>query len=144
MTRRRQPPSQGWKTFRRNHADGMAAAKLITTPMRRICSSCCARAASGHAAALPSSVMNSRRFITRSPVRRGRAGSVVRREGFAERHVMEYQADSSGSLQFDPRKLDHLGPFLSIRGYEFSELAGRLQPDHWAWCPQAGPQQEQM
>src|SRR5262245_35668720 len=30
-----------------------------------------------------------------------------------------------GSLQFDPRKLDHLGPFLSIRGYEFSELAGR-------------------
>src|SRR6266478_1794729 len=45
--------------------------------------------------------------------------------GFAEREVMEYQADSSGSLQFDPRKLDHLGPFLSIRGYEFSELVGR-------------------
>ena len=39
--------------------------------------------------------------------------------------LMEYQADSSGSLQFDPRKLDHLGPFLSIRGYEFSELVGR-------------------
>src|SRR5262249_59625414 len=34
--------------------------------------------------------------------------------------VTEYQADSFGSLQFDPRKLDHLGPFLSIRGYEFS------------------------
>ena len=44
---------------------------------------------------------------------------------FAEREVMEYQADSSGSLQFDPRKLDHLGPFLGIRGYEFSELVGR-------------------
>jgi hypothetical protein len=37
---------------------------------------CCARAASGHAAAAqPSSVMNSRRF-TRSPRRRGRAASV--------------------------------------------------------------------
>ena len=39
--------------------------------------------------------------------------------------VTEYLTDSSGSLQFDPRKLDHLGPFLSIRGYEFSELVGR-------------------
>ena len=39
---------------------------------------CCARAASGHAAAPPSSVMNSRRFI-RSPRRRGRAASAARR-----------------------------------------------------------------
>ena len=39
---------------------------------------CCARAASGHAAAAPpSSVMNSRRFI-RSPRRRGRAASAAR------------------------------------------------------------------
>ena len=39
---------------------------------------CCARAASGHAAALPSIVMSSRRFIAaiiRSPRRRGRAAS---------------------------------------------------------------------
>jgi hypothetical protein len=35
----------------------------MTTPMRRIRSRCCARAASGHAAAPPSSVMNARRFI---------------------------------------------------------------------------------
>ena len=33
--------------------------------MRRIRSPCCARAASGHAAAPPSSVMNSRRFMPR-------------------------------------------------------------------------------
>src|SRR5262245_3085396 len=33
----------------------------MSTPMRRICSPCCARAASGHAAALPRSVMTSRR-----------------------------------------------------------------------------------
>ena len=50
--------------------------QLMSTPMRRIRSPCCARAASGHAAAAPpSSVMNSRRFILaliRSPRRRGR------------------------------------------------------------------------
>jgi hypothetical protein len=35
----------------------------MSTPTRRTRSLCCARAASGHAtAALPSSVMNSRRF----------------------------------------------------------------------------------
>ena len=50
-----------------------------STPMRRIRSPCCARAASGHAtAAPPRSVMNSRRFI-RSPRRRGRAASAARR-----------------------------------------------------------------
>ena len=43
-------------------------------PMIGIFAGCCARAASGHAAAPPSSVMNSRRF-TRSPRRRGRAPS---------------------------------------------------------------------
>ena len=50
---------------------------LVNTPIRRI-AGCCARAASGHAAAAPpSSVMNSRRFI-RSPRRRGRAASPAR------------------------------------------------------------------
>ena len=43
---------------------------------RRIRSGCCARAASGHAAAAPpSSVMNSRRFITRLTRRRARGAS---------------------------------------------------------------------
>ena len=36
---------------------------VIKTPRRRIPSGCCARAATGHAAAPPTSVMNSRRFI---------------------------------------------------------------------------------
>ena len=56
-----------------------------STPMRRIRSGCCARAASGQAAAAPpTSVMNSRRFI-RSPRRRGRAaiGGTVRPSAFA-------------------------------------------------------------
>jgi hypothetical protein len=36
---------------------------VIKTPGRRIPSGCCARAATGHAAAPPTSAMNSRRFI---------------------------------------------------------------------------------
>jgi hypothetical protein len=32
MTRRREPPSQGWKTFLRNHADGIAARDLCVVP----------------------------------------------------------------------------------------------------------------
>jgi hypothetical protein len=43
-----------------------------STPTLRFFPSCCAPAASGHAAAPPSNVMNSRR-LTRSPRRRGRA-----------------------------------------------------------------------
>src|SRR6516164_2184900 len=39
----------------------------MSTPMRRTRSPCCARAASGHAAAPPKSVMNSRRLMTSSP-----------------------------------------------------------------------------
>ena len=50
---------------------------------------CCARAASGHAAAAPpSSVMNSRRFI-RSPRRRGRAAS------------RDVEAERLGGLEID-------------------------------------------
>jgi hypothetical protein len=32
MARRRGPPSQGWKTFLRNHADGVAAIDLFVVP----------------------------------------------------------------------------------------------------------------
>ena len=32
MARRRGPPSQGWKTFLRNHADGIAAMDLFGVP----------------------------------------------------------------------------------------------------------------
>ena len=32
MSRRRRPPSQGWKTFIRNHADGIAAMDLFVVP----------------------------------------------------------------------------------------------------------------
>src|SRR6478735_5368334 len=32
MVRRRGPPSQGWKTFLRNHADGIAAMDLFVVP----------------------------------------------------------------------------------------------------------------
>src|SRR5271170_1668418 len=32
MARRRKPPSQGWKTFLRNHADGIASIDLFVVP----------------------------------------------------------------------------------------------------------------
>jgi hypothetical protein len=32
MARRRSPPSQGWQTFLRNHADGIAAMDLFVVP----------------------------------------------------------------------------------------------------------------
>jgi hypothetical protein len=32
MARRREPPSQGWRTFLRNHADGIAAMDLFVVP----------------------------------------------------------------------------------------------------------------
>ena len=32
MLRRRRPPSQGWKTFLRNHADGIAAVDFLVVP----------------------------------------------------------------------------------------------------------------
>src|SRR6516225_6534179 len=49
----------------RDCASGSLATSPISTPMRRICSDCCARAATGHATAPPpSSVMNSRRLTS--------------------------------------------------------------------------------
>ena len=55
------------------------AIEHIRMPIRRIRSACCARAAIGQgAAAPPSSVMNSRRLIIRSPRRRWRGASAVR------------------------------------------------------------------
>ena len=62
----------------RTSVSSASVADPMSTPMRRTPSPCCARAASGHAAAPPSSVMNSRR-LTRSPRRRGRAVLLVHR-----------------------------------------------------------------
>jgi hypothetical protein len=51
----------------------------INPPIRRTRPDCRARAVNGHAAAPPSSVMNSRRLIIRSPRRRGRGASAALR-----------------------------------------------------------------
>jgi putative SOS response-associated peptidase YedK len=37
MARRRRPPSQGWKTFLRNHADGIASIDLFVVPTISFC-----------------------------------------------------------------------------------------------------------
>jgi len=50
MAGRRRPPSQGWKTFLRNHADGIAAMDLFVVPTIPIAGSChpsCAPVISG-------------------------------------------------------------------------------------------------
>ena len=57
---------------RRSFISGSFSARPTNTPMRRIRSPCCVRPATGHAAAPPSSVMNSR-LLTRSPRRRVQA-----------------------------------------------------------------------
>ena len=65
---------------RRACPSASSAARFMSTPMRLTFSRDCARAASGHAAAPPSSVMNSRRLtlpLIRSPRRRGRAESAA-------------------------------------------------------------------
>ena len=41
MARKRRPPSQGWKTFLRNHADGIASIDLFVVPT--ISFGCCMR-----------------------------------------------------------------------------------------------------
>jgi hypothetical protein len=37
MVKRRGPPSQGWKTFLHNHADGIAAMDLFVVPTISFC-----------------------------------------------------------------------------------------------------------
>src|SRR5262245_7799346 len=56
------------KAALRAWACGSSAGRLTSTPIRRIRSGCCARAATGHTAAPLSSVMKSRRFKPKPPV----------------------------------------------------------------------------
>ena len=53
-----------WRSAaKRACASGSSGAEPESTPTRRMRSPCCARTASGHAAAPPTSDMNSRRFV---------------------------------------------------------------------------------
>src|SRR5262252_769452 len=73
----------------------------------------CARAARGHAAAPPRSVMKPRLFI-RSPRRAIRRTG---RYGISSRYPW--------SVDFGAGELDHLGPLLCICGDECAEVGGR-------------------
>ena len=72
-------PSEGRKPFSKGSHTGLHLWVALSEPVQERHapqrSGCCPRAASGQRAAPPSSVMNSRRFIIRSPRRRGRAAT---------------------------------------------------------------------
>ena len=95
----------------RPDASGSSAARFMSTPMRRIRSGCCARAASGHAAAPPSSVMNSRRLIaapeaqerhrngSNSPIVKGPAYATVVMSALGHKRTC---ADNLRDVRFTP------------------------------------------
>src|SRR6516164_2267252 len=72
----------------------------MSTPMRRMRSACCARAPSGPAAALPSSVMNSRRLTARclrAPDRKDstpRYGRLLHPSSWTERDDRDHAAEN--------------------------------------------------
>src|SRR5262249_8263227 len=84
-----------------------------------------------HAVAPPSSVMNSRLF-TRSPRRRARAVSGVRREGIRGTDVTGCLAGSRESVRLDVRRSDYLAPLLGFFGNERPEIARRATEDNAA------------
>jgi hypothetical protein len=51
-------------------AEIVDSCRRVGTPIRRIRAGCCARTSTGHATALATPAMNSRRLITGSPHRR--------------------------------------------------------------------------
>src|SRR5262249_7379542 len=69
-----------WNAAKRACHSGSFAVEAISTPMRRTRSLCCARAASGHVAAAPRIVMNSRRLIAAPEVREHRSNACVSSE----------------------------------------------------------------
>src|SRR5262245_49637948 len=91
----------------------------MSTPMRRIRSPCCARAASGHAAAAPPrNVMNARRFIPaiiRSPHRTRHSPNG--RYGILDRVTASVCLDVEGP--------DDVAPLLGFIGDELAEIGGR-------------------
>src|SRR5262245_42327598 len=79
-----------------------SAAPGTSTPMRRILSPCCARTASGHAAAPPRAAMNSRRLMA--------ACSFDHLVGAGQQRGRDFKAERLGGPEVD-HKLD-LGALL--------------------------------
>jgi hypothetical protein len=55
-----------------------------------------------------------------------RAGSAARREGFAERNVMECLRDDDDLFRLDVGGPDHLAPLLGFVGDKLAEIGGRV------------------
>src|SRR5215831_11010519 len=79
----------------------------MSSPTRRTGSGCCARATSGHAAALPSRVMNSRRRMSQSA------------------DMFDLQPSVRQSIDLDVGGVDHGCPFLRLCSNERCEVLRR-------------------
>src|SRR6516162_4188288 len=101
-------------------ASGSSRAYGISTPIRRICPDCCARAASGHAAVEPpTSVMKSRRLMERP----------LRTDDCILSHRPALEAKLCGSVS-TAVLFDHLvGELLQVRRNFEAERLGGLEID---------------
>src|SRR5215831_2949652 len=106
-----------WNAVNQAFVSRSRSANIVNTPMRRIRSPCCARAASGQTATLlPRSAMNSRRLMGAYPKAKDHEPIIAR---------CVAQKACSRSFRLDARELDHLGPLLGFVGNEFTEIGGR-------------------
>src|SRR5262245_29976228 len=114
-----QPSSRSRCTKAAVHGPQADAVVVPRNPMVGTFPACCARAASGHAAAAPpSSVMNARRFMF-ALIRAPRSTPIRETEhyGTCRRRAASFRLDAG--------ELDDLGPFLGFFGNEFGEVGSR-------------------
>ena len=79
-----------------NAHESLLRTLVMSTPMRRTRSACCARATTGHAAELPSLAMNSRRRIGHPP---GRSIGSLSRPGMKGNGLLPAATDSLAPLR---------------------------------------------
>ena len=97
----------------------------MSTPMRRIVSRCCARAASGHVATVPpSSVMKVRRFVTDESARVGEIASLVYR-GHSITHRQCHEQTAAATEKWIRRDDKRAIALL----HQFPEYAGEFSFD---------------
>src|SRR5262249_57831921 len=106
-------------------------------PTRGVFPACCARPATGHVAAPPSSEMNSRRFIIRSPRRRGRQRERDRKAERLGGLEVDVQLDFGGLLD------RQIGGVVALENPAGIESGDSMRvPDAWSLPHQTSPPPE--